>query len=454
MTALYSPRLGDSFRDISSKLGWESLPASDGGGAWASFPSRLTVEVEGQEPAHASLGFFWRGEGVLATADFAGRDPDPKEIPSALFRRYLDLSVLQRAALWAVGRSLEADYLLCATVETCSLFEVSGEILLGQCGPLPSDEELAACLGALTAERAKQPPLPDPERLGRELSRWLGLFCGTVGPVLKWGRADSERLGRQLLLGVKALLWVNRAGLLPNLARLGMEVLSEGDCLRVVWRPLAPADLADCLLAAAESCAPVGAGAFSALERNALRRQIESLEPGRVPPVADILRLAAVRFRSAIQLPILVPTGQEHAAWKLALIEPLAASEAIEARDLYVFTPLRLDMAECGFGRVLEAVEELAAHALKEKAELARAGGRQLDMIEAAPDPRLEEERLRDPFNWVCRHALRLKVAPAYQEALAYLVASHVLELRTSPAFRDHVFRPLVALKDLFKEVQ
>lgn len=447
MTSFSSVSPEEQFPNILNAAGWQK--AADAGTEIP--PARLLADA-GARSLQADLSFFRRADRTLVAADFAryAPEPDPSESPAALFRQFLDLSLAERLALWAIRCDGQADYLFCKTAEASSLFRVREETLLGQCPATPSADEMGACFRALEADSREAGPLPDLERLGRELFQWQGLFAGAIGPALKWPRSAAERLARQLLLGLKTLACVPDDEFGPNLKRVGFAAARRGKALEVAWRIPSAGDLADSMLAAAQTYAPSGAGAFSALERNGLRRQLAALEPERLTAFAGVLRLAAPRFRALVQLPILLPLEQEHEAWKLALMEPLRVREEIEASDLYVFEPLRLDLAECGCGRVLEAVEKLALHAAGQKAELDRAGGRQLDMIEAGPGGKEEEELLRNPFNWVCRYSLRLKVATAYREALAYLAASRILELRTQAPFRGYPFRPLTALPDLF----
>ena len=87
---------------------------------------------------------------------------------------------------------------------------------------------------------------------------------------------------------------------------------------------------------------------------------------------------------------------------------------------------------------------------MRQDEELARAGGRQLDMVEASAHADESGLACADAFNWLCAHALRLRVAPAYRDALAYLVASHITDLRQRPPFGACGASPLVYLGELF----
>ena len=72
-------------------------------------------------------------------------------------------------------------------------------------------------------------------------------------------------------------------------------------------------------------------------------------------------------------------------------------------------------------------------------------------MIESLPEGLTDGDGLIDPFNWLCHHALRIQVAPAYAEETGYLVASHTLDLRAQPEFRDAPPIPLTSLPLLFQ---
>jgi hypothetical protein len=282
------------------------------------------------------------------------------------------------------------------------------------------------------------------------LARWSDLFAGAFGPALGWARAGADRLARQLLLGLKALLATRDEALRRNLERLGVKTTDE-EVLSVNYAPPEVPALADLLLGEGAAAVPHAAGAFSELERGALLRQARGLPPAKQSLIEGVVRLAAAKLKAPLQLRMLLPVDQEPQSWRLALTDPLRVHEEIEATDFYVFEPLRLKLGECGFGRVLEAVTKLAVYALQESRIVQRAGGRQLDLIEAEPRGLDERQRLVDPFNWVLGHALRLDVAPPYREAVAYLVASHVLDLSGQEPFLALPICPLVSLPALFE---
>jgi len=254
-------------------------------------------------------------------------------------------------------------------------------------------------------------------------------------------------------LGLKVFTLTPSRDLSRSLARLGLAVSAEGGTLKGRWDPGASTELADRLLLEAQSYAPRDAGAFSHVERRGLCRQLREVEAARTVVLRQVVRLAAAKLRAPLFVRVLMPADREPVAWRLGLMEPLRVGEEIESRDLYVFEPLRLDLSQCGMGRIFEAVEKIALEAVHRGLELERAGGRQLDMVEEPIGGSEEPEPLLDPFNWLCRHALRVAVAPAYRRAVAYLVASHVLDLRVQPPFARCRLAPLRCLPAIFEEL-
>ncbi|MBN1867232.1 hypothetical protein JW916_08055 [Candidatus Sumerlaeota bacterium] len=414
--------------------GWTPDPAG---------PELLEFDLPNR-PAALTATLTRKADERLALVDAAGpgHTPAPGESPSALFERYLDLSRLERFALWALAG--KCDLLLCLTRDGATLLDADREIALGRSQAAASPDEASASLQVLETDPSQR-PAADLERLGDDLLHWFNLACGTLGPVLKWARPDVERLVRQILLGVKTLVRTRPKRFAANLSRIGIELARQAGSTRVAWRVPSTADFLNEVLSCAAEFAPQGAGAFGDLERRALMRQAG--DPG--DPVARVLRetlqIAAVKLRAALQIRILPNTEQEHASWRLALTEPLSVAEEMQSQDLYVFEPLRLDLAQCGFGRLLEAIEKLAVSALARNGEIRRAGGHQLDLVESDPDA------IGDPFNWLCRHALRVRVADSYRDAVGYLVASFVLDLRTRDEFRDCRLAPLVSLPAIFE---
>ncbi|HBF35436.1 TPA: hypothetical protein DDW35_12815 [Candidatus Sumerlaeota bacterium] len=423
-----------------------------------SIPNSLQVQTPGGDFS-ARVVFFQipsdnlSGVDTLAFVDFmpTEKEPNPNELPAALFRKYLDLSRLERLVLWIAHHLPQPRFLLCATAEACSLFCVEDETLLGQCSASPNAEQVKLCLRALENRALDQIPLPDPERLSRELNRWLGLFCGTVGPTLRWSRHDAERLARHLLLGLKALLAVPADQRNASLECLGVTANPTDAALVLNCVQLTTSRLLEVLLTASANFAPLGTGAFSALEIKGLVRQINALEPLRQPPIAEIFRLANVRLQSRILLPLVAPAESMHASWKLAYTDPLRINAEMNEDDLYVFAPLTLELAECGFGRVLEALDRLAEHALKRAERLGQADFWQLDMFESAASAE-GDDVLTNPLNWICRRALRLKATAEWREPLAFLTAAHLLEVRMRPEYAHFAPQSLPALPDLFKE--
>lgn len=416
-----------------------------------SFPSRMAWDAGDGELRAAVVRVWTRGHERAAMADFtaSGFQPDPREAPDALFRDYLDLSRVERLALWSVARHAEADYLVCAEQQRLMLFDVLRETPLGRLDP-PFDENAMERFLRPLGERGapRRPAVPDTAQLSEDLARWLDLLSGKLGSSLRWSREDVGRLGRQLLLGLKALRsGSERAGDFPEC--LGLDVRREDKELRVRLQLPPLAQWLCLLLEAAERHAPAGAGAFSAFERQGLARQIEAMEEPPERAFEGVLRLAAWKSQAFVQLAAMLPAEKEPESWRLALQEPLLAEEAVASADFYVFEPLELDLGTCGFSRVLEAVETLARFAVEERNVLERAGGRQLDL--AASDGELAEDAWRDdPFNWVCARALKLRVDPAYRETVAYLVASYMLELQGREPFSAFAPKPLTALPSLF----
>jgi hypothetical protein len=253
-----------------------------------------------------------------------------------------------------------------------------------------------------------------------------------------------------LLLGLKALLSVPTDQLSASLEPLGIRISATDATFALHWALPRAGDLLEVLLTASSDFAPQGAGAFSALEIKGLVRQVHALEPARQPPIAEIFRLASVRLQSRILLPLVAPAESMHASWKLAYTDPLRVDAEMNEDDLYVFAPLTLELADCGFGRVLEALDRLAEHTLKRADRLAHAHSWQLDMFEAAAD--VGDDVLENPLNWICRCALRLKVSSEWREPLAFLVAAHLLEVRMRPEYARFAPQPLTALPDLFEE--
>jgi hypothetical protein len=390
-----------------------------------------------------------KGDERLAVLDAGGANLEPAgESSGALFERYLDLARIERFALWALAG--KCDLLLLVTEEGAVLLDAARETVLGRSA---STEDAATCLRALETDRPKR-PASDVERLGEDLRHWFDLACGALGPVLKWARPDVERLVRQILLGLKTLVWTRPDLLAGNLSRIGVDLSSKPGAVRVAWCPAEAGSFLDVLLSCAAEFAPRGAGALGDLERRALVRQAADLGEPAARVLREMLQIARVKLEAALQIRILPNAEQEHASWRLALTEPLSVAEAMQSEDFYVFDPMRLDLGGSGFGRLLEAVEKIASSALARNVEILRAGGLQLDLVERDPEGIGEGPRMNDPFNWLCRHALRVRVADAYRDAVGYLVASYVLELRAREEFRDCRAAPLASLPAIFESVQ
>jgi hypothetical protein len=441
------------FARILREQGWGEERSPRAGGA---LPGKLVLRLE-QEQAEAAavLLFLRRGNERLLLADFGAApfQTHPPETAPSPFEHYLDLGLLERLALWAAAQPQGVDFLLCASAERTRLFDAAPEVCLGECPTRGGTEEVKTCLRALDPSRGNGPPQPGAGRLAEDLARWFDILLGTLGPALAWSRGEVERVGQQILLGLKVLTHTRPMDLSKNLARLGFAVSVEGDTLKGRWAPGASAELADRLLLEAQSYAPREAGAFSQVERRGFCRQLQGIEAVQTAVLRHVVRLAAVKLRAPLSVRVVMPADWEPVAWRLGLMDPLRVDEEIESRDFYVFGPLRLDLTQCGMGRIFEAVEKIALGTVQRGLELERAGGRQLDMVEEPVGGRDEREPLLDPFNWLCRRALRVTVAPPYRRAVAYLVASHVLDLRAQPRFARCHPAPLRHLPAIFEEL-
>lgn len=347
----------------------------------------------------------------------------PVETPEDLFRRYLDVSFLERLALWGLARPAGADSLLCVTPDAARLLDTRREVAWADLAGADV-ESVHAIL-----RRLETLPGVDSAALANEMRRWTDLNAGPLGRALRWGRGETERLLRQAILGLR------RLAASPSLEPLGLTFVppSGAEPGRLCWAPEPAIAWLDRLLAAAQEFAPVGAGGWSPLERRALERQLAG-EDARIACETlrdSLLRLARVRISAPVQLRLLLPAEPERTAWRLALTQPLQVRDELPSADLYVFAPLRLDPRECGMGRVLEAYEKLARHAAREMRELARAGGRQLDLFAAEEGAGSAVFEASSAFEWVCRYALRITAPPesAVRDAIGYLVALHTLDV-------------------------
>jgi hypothetical protein len=260
-----------------------------------------------------------------------------------------------------VPRAVPCEWLVCVTGDGARLLSVEHESVFGSCPLQASEEAVQGCLETLDRENVGV--VLDLNGLGRELASWLDLAGARLGRALKWGRNDGDRLARHLVFGLKCVLaQAQRApGDCAALAPLGVEDRSEGDTLRAAWTPPSASALVERLLDASSAFVPVGTGAFAPLERRAMSRQLEPVSEAALAPCLEVLRLSAAKLRPHVFLRALGMFAEEHAAWRLALLEPLEVESAIGSLDLLVSGPLRLDVESCGAGRVVEAVEKLAS---------------------------------------------------------------------------------------------
>ncbi|MFP4382373.1 MAG: hypothetical protein ACLFUS_17865 [Candidatus Sumerlaeia bacterium] len=420
------------------------------------------LRVDGQAWPFRSRVLRRYSERVLI-ADFTQFDPAPAEQDSA-FDNFLDLSLFQRALLWMARYYHRTNYVICIEARETALFRSDEERALFRHKGSPEDCPLDLLSEKLENWQDTPLTLSDRDREGRELMGWHDLLSGKLGPSLQWSRSEASRLIRQMLLGLKVQLVANRrlfcemAGLRKTDGESGVEWCFD--------RPDAGAFMG-VLLEMASKFAPQGSGAFSSLEIRGLCRQIEKLNVGAREAVFDIIRLAHFRHLTPCQRYLLAPQDADQAASKLALVAPLNIAREIESQDLYVFHPLVIDVEDSGSGRILEAVEKLAVFAIDQLEEIKMTGGRQLDMfegmldggqrqldmLEGLPDPSSEMvDVLSDPYNWICRSALRIQAPEEWRECLAMLVASHIIELWEHEKFRQYASASLSWLPDLFQQ--
>lgn len=399
---------------------------------------RLSLAWRGRGAGEYSgpVYFYDRGDVGLVVADFSGGvSPEAAERPEALFNRYLDLSGVERLALWTVARHAGAQWLVCLTPGGARLLSVEQETVFGGCPQDASEEDVRGCLEAL--DRESVGVVLDLNGLGRELASWLDLTSARLGRALNWGRADGDRLARHLLFGLKCVL--AQAAREPGpgaLARLGLEGRIEGDTLTARWTEPRAAALVELLLDASNTFVPVGVGAFAALERRAMGRQLESVAEASLAPCLETLRLCAAKLRPQVFLRALGLFAEEHAAWRLALLEPFEVEAALGSPDLLVPGPLSLEVELCGAGRVVEAVEKLALHAWDYMNGVSASGGLQMDLFDWQ-EGETEQDLREGPFNWVCRRALRVRVPRGQMEGLALVVAFQLADLWPREIFRS-----------------
>jgi hypothetical protein len=405
-----------------------------------------SLKVRDKETTGNFLALNLLGERLVI---FLPRQSDaPCDSPQSLYLRFLDMDLERRLCLWAARHVLGADHVACADTAGVALFRAHDEERLAFIAPEDCETAGSAISLALTSPTAEETPaLPDRDKQGAELAKWADLFCGALGPALKWSRSETMRLIRQILVGFKTVLWPEGSAL-DALGAIGFESERNGDGLHIRYSPVPAPEFARLLLTRAETWAPRGTGFMGALEVNGLSRQLASIDPARAEALHDLLQLARFRHLGETQSALLAPRDEHKHASRLALVEPLAVWEEMDFHDLYVYKPLVLSLEECGAGRVLEAVRGLAPHAARQAAELRRAGGRQMDMIEDVlrGNHPVEARSFQEPLNWVFRHALRVRAPFAQREPFACLLASAALELRGHPELRDW---PTASLTDL-----
>jgi len=388
------------------------------------------------ESHHASVCVLRQSVSTLALVELDGASlPSRQEI----YNRYQDFSFLERLLLWGLARQMQCELLVVLCNERANVFAVEDECLLET---EISVEDLPEVLAKIVESQQPQ----DTKGLGLELRQWIDLNAGVVGPALKWSRPEAERLLRQMLLGCKMILHKS-----DGTAYMGLHVHDAPGRRYIKWLPPRPDNRIAPLLEAASAHAPEGAGAFSPLERKALNRQMIEIDGLDARLMRSLMQLSVGKMMAKVQLRAFIDHENEHAAWKLALTDPLQIDKIILSDNLYVHSPVTIDLAQSGIGRVWEAIEKLAEHAVRLDHQLARSGGRQLDIFEKQPEGLSKHERLEDPFGWLLRHALRVKLGPDHdRETVGYLVASGIADIQRRSEFKDIRSKPLRSLPYLF----
>ncbi|MFW6303862.1 MAG: hypothetical protein ACOC2L_04505 [Candidatus Sumerlaeota bacterium] len=396
----------------------------------------LALSLPDQPTLAAAACFFRYAATTIAVVEIetdAGRQD--------LYNQFLDFTLIERLLLWGFARDVSVQFIVVTSeADRAVIIDTEMESVRAQGAEL---EEVPGLLESMIG----QPESMDVRILGEELQQWIGLMAGQVGPPLKWARPESTRLVHQLLLGCKVML--NKP---DGPAYLGLRISDAPEKRNIKWQTVRPDNRLAPLLEAAAAHAPEGAGAFGPLERKALNRQIAETDGLDIRAMLGLVQLSSSKLRAEVQLPALLTEENEHKSWKLALTDPLLVENLLENKDLYVFHPLTIDLEESGVGRAWEAIEKLAAHALQLDEKIARSGGRQLDFFEKNPEGLSKSERLEDPFGWLCRHALRIKLGESQnKQIVAYLVASFIADLQTRTPFNQSRPKPLRSLPHLFQ---
>ncbi len=432
--------LSGLFDRVLSAAGWRLEEGACLSDAFSPAPRlrRLTIARQGREEGgyEGALSFYRREAVGLAVVNFGkGTGGEASERPEALFNRYLDLSWIERLSLWTVAHHSGSQWLVCLGDDGARLISVEHEGVFGRCPRDASEEAVRECLEAL--DRDSVGVVLDLNGLGRELASWLDLTSAKLGRALNWGRNDGDRLARHLLFGLKCVVAQSEREPGPGArARLGLEWQIEGDAMAGRWAEPRATAFVELLLDASSAFAPVGTGAFTALERRAMSRQLEAVAEAALAPCLEALRLCAAKLRPHVFLRALGLFSEEHAAWRLALMEPIEVEPAIGSQDLLVSGPLCLDIESCGAGRVVEAIEKLALYAWEHMSGVSVSGGLQLNLFDWQEG--VTEQDLREgPFNWVCRRALRVRASRAQQEGLALVAAFQMADL-----WQRGIFRP------------
>lgn len=411
-------------------------------------PTKASIQLPGcQHTANIQL---YHRQNLRLAAIRTAPDQHNLDTTTTLAHRLLDLTPLQRSLLWGTQSRCTADLTLILAETGSGLWHTKSEIRLADIPPNTPQEELSNLLWALEPSEITEPPQPDILQTGEEFQQWFDLMAGTLGPPLQWSREETARLLRQAILGYKSITLNVTGGHWKPLESIGIYESRQNATWQYRMERMPPAELLERLLEKAETLCPSRAGAFTALERKALKRQIETIPAGRLSKLWELLQMGKQRLAASAQQTIVFPADASHTASRLALVEPLQVNREIQQFDLYVVEPLTLDISLCGIGRVLEAIEKLAHHGWKLHQDLQNAGGRQLDLVENSREHPGETLTQFDPFQWTCQKALRLKAAPQYHEKLAFLIASHILDLRAACFPNLQVDAPLHAVPSVF----
>lgn len=409
-------------------------------------PSSLHLNLHGEEWEAWVYGYQRQGKKLAAIVGKNGPYVLPvSEGRGLLFQRYVDFSLLSRFLFYLLEKLGAVDYLLLERENEWRLYNAREEYTYGTDG--------AKWLGALAVEEMYPlwdvppdiPSRPKLESLQEENQKGLNLMAARFGPFLQWSRSETENLMHHLLLGLETLRVRSEEGWSP----LGWEWSIQDGTIQGNWQPPPESQWLEPLLNASEWLLAGNGKSLDSLNRKALTRQWDAMEPKLSSFLQDILRIGRCRLNSASLSALFFPAEEEHKSWKLALMEPLDLNVHIQEKDFYIFQPLELDLLQSGVGRALDAFDKLLLHGIQLKEKMHKAGGRQLDILEEMSHP-LEDRVVQDPLSWVLRRALRIALPPSHQPHFSKLLAFHLLHIKRKPHFPDFPLNPLRHLSNLF----